>query len=251
MIGNNVTSLLRDAYERTAQRFPNFITQRSELRIELPLKANQNIYPFQIKQGNTTTDGPNAVLLNDQDAFVLVATQLYVMKQNPSTTPVQYNNSQRFSYPDPQVFVGAPAGKAKEFAALWTIWNGQLAFNTSSLQRIKPIDLYSHLYSPQAQVIPSDDGTLLTITNPTLAEFNGPANDAWVEHQPTILLDGSQNNTFLLTLGSGDITAIDGSYAADGDQDAVTRNYIGLRLLGLLVSEGSMQAKQFEKSWNG
>jgi hypothetical protein len=249
MLTNNNVSLLRAAYERAAARFPNFITQRQELRVELPLKSNQNQYTFQIKQGNTSTDGPNSVLLNDQDAFVLVATQIYVLKQNPTTTPVQYNNAQRFTYPDPQVFVGAPAGQALEYEALWAIWNGNMSFNTSSLQRMKPIDLYSHLYAPQAQVVPSDGGTLLTITNNTLAEFNGPANDAWVEYQPTILLDGSQNNSFIVTLGSGDITAIDGSYAADGDQDAETRNYLGLRLLGLLISEGSMQAKQFEKSW--
>lgn len=248
MIGNNNVSLLRDAYERTAKRFPNFITQRQELRVELPLLPNQNLYSFQIKQGNNSSDGPNSVLLNDQDAFVLVATQIYVMKQNPSTTPVQYNNAQRFSYPDPQVFVGAPAGFAEEWAALLTVWNGQLSFNTSSLQRMKPIDLYSHLYVPQAQVVPPL-ATVLSITNNTLAEFNGPANDAWVEHQPTILFDGSQNNTFVLQLGAGDTTAIDGSYQADGSHDEVTRNYLGLRLLGILISNGAMQAKQFAQAW--
>lgn len=249
MLTNNNTSLLRAAYERAAQRFPNFITQRSELRIELPLQTNQNQYTFQIKQGNSSSDGPNAVLLNDQDAFVLVATQIYVLKQNPSTTPVQYNNAQRFTYPDPQVFVGAPAGFAVEWAALFTIWNGTLSFNTSSLQRLKPIDLYSHLYVPQAQVVPPL-ADVLSITNSTLAEFNGPANDAWMEHQPTILLDGSQNNSFQINLGPGDTQAIDGSYVAGGGRTAETRNYLGLRLLGLLVSEGAMQAKQFEKSWS-
>ena len=248
MLTNNNTSLLRAAYERTAQRFPNFITQRSELRIEQPLQTNQNQYQFQIKQGNSSSDGPNAVLLNDQDAFVLVATQIYVMKQDPTTTPVQYNNAQRFTYPDPQVFVGAPASNAVEWAALFTIWNGQLSFNTSSLQRMKPIDLYSHLYVPQAQVVPPL-ADVLSITNSTLAEFNGPANDAWVEHQPTILLDGSQQNSFLITLGAGDTQAIDGSYVAGGGRTADTRNYLGIRLLGLLVAEGAMQAKQFEKSW--
>ena len=248
MLTNNNTSLLRAAYERAAQRFPNFITQRSELRIEQPLQSNQNQYQFQIKQGNSTSDGPNSVLLNDQDAFVLVATQIYVIKQDPTTTPVQYNNAQRFTYPDPQVFVGAPAANAVEWAALFTIWNGQLSFNTSSLQRMKPIDLYSHLYVPQAQVVPPL-ADVLSITNSTLAEFNGPANDAWVEHQPTILLDGSQQNSFLIILGAGDTQAIDGSYVAGGGRTADTRNYLGIRLLGLLVSEGAMQAKQFEKSW--
>ena len=248
MLTNNNTSLLRAAYERAAQRFPNFITQRSELRIEQPLQSNQNQYQFQIKQGNSTSDGPNSVLLNDQDAFVLVATQIYVIKQDPTTTPVQYNNAQRFTYPDPQVFVGAPAANAVEWAALFTIWNGQLSFNTSSLQRMKPIDLYSHLYVPQAQVVPPL-ADVLSITNSTLAEFNGPANDAWVEHQPTILLDGSQQNSFLIILGAGDTQAIDGSYVAGGGRTADTRNYLGIRLLGLLVAEGAMQAKQFEKSW--
>lgn len=250
MVGNNVQSLLRGAYERVAAKFPNFIIQRSELRLEQQLQANQNQYQFQFKQGNNSTDGPNAVLLNDQDAFVLVATQLYVMKRNPSSTPVQYNNAQRFTYPEPQVFVGAPANRATEYQALWTIWNGTLVFNTNSLQRMKPIDAYSHLYAPQAQVVPADGGTLITLANNTVAEFNGPANDAWVEHQPTILFDGQQNNTFIHTLGAGDILAIDGSYAADGDQDATDRNYLGLRLLGLLIANGAQAAKQFASSWN-
>lgn len=250
MLSNNNTSLLRGAYERTAAKFNKFIIQRSELRLEQQLQANQNRYTFQFKQGNNSTDGPNAVLLNDQDAFVLVATQLYVIKYDPTDTPVPYNNSQRFTYPDPQVFVGAPAGRAAEWQALFTIWNGTMVFNTNSLQRMKAIDLYSHLYAPQAQVVPSDDGTLLTLVNPTLAQFNGPANDAWVEHQPTILFDGQQNNTFEINLGSGDTLAIDGSYAADGGQDATGRNFLGLRLLGLLVANGAMAAKQFANSWN-
>lgn len=250
MLTNNNVSLLRGAYERTASKFPNFIVQRSELRLEQQLQANQNQYTFQFKQGNNSTDGPNAILLNDQDAFVLVATQLYVMKYNPSGTPVPYNNQQRFTYPEPQVFVGAPAARATEFQALWTIWNGSMVFNTNSLQRLKPFDLYSHLYAPQAQVVPSDDGTLLTLVNNTVAEFNGPANDAWVEHQPTILFDGTQNNTFVLTLGAGDTLAIDGSYAADGGQDATGRNFLVLRLLGLLIANGAMSAKQFANNWN-
>lgn len=249
MVGNNVTSLLRGAYERTAQKFPNFIIQRSELRLEQQLQANQNRYTFQYKQGNNSTDGPNAVLLNDQDAFVLVATQLYVIKYDPSDTPVPYNNSQRFTYPDPQVFVGAPAGRQEEWQSLFTIWNGTMVFNTNSLQRMKAIDLYSHLYVPQAQVVPIL-ADVLSITNATLAEFNGPANDAWVEHQPTILFDGQQNNTFEINLGSGDTLAIDGSFEADGSQDATTRNYLGLRLLGLLVANGAMASKQFASSWN-
>ncbi len=249
MLTNNNTSLLRGAYERVSAKFPNFIIQRQELRLEQQLLTNQNQYTFQFKQGNNSTDGPNAVLLNDQDAFVLLATQLYVMKRNPTGTPIPYNNAQRFTYPEPEVFVGAPAGKPTEYEALWTIWNGTMVFNTNSLQRMKPLDLYSHLYAPQAQVIPPLDA-VLSITYPTIAEFNGPANDAWVEHQPTILFDGQQNNTFVITIGAGNTAAIDGSYAADGGQDATGRNYLGLRLLGLLVANGAMAAKQFSSNWN-
>lgn len=246
----NINQLLRGAFERSRDKFPNFIIQRMEFRLELPLRTNQNSYSFTLKQGSATSDGPNSVLLNDQDAFVLLATRLYAMKQNPSTTPVQYNNSQRFTYPEPQVFVGAPAGQATEYQSLWTLWNGQLSFKTGSLERIKPIDTYSHLYIPQAQVIPNDDN-FNPLTAPSLAEFNGPNSQmfGYVEHQPTILLDGSQNNIFTVTLGSGDISGIDGSYLANGDQGAVTRNYIGLNLLGLLIMEGSTAAKRFDKSW--
>jgi hypothetical protein len=244
-------SLLRAAFDRARAKFPNFIVQRQELRIENLLQPNQNQYQFQLKQGNSTSDGPVNILLNDEDAFVLVATMLYVKKQNTTAVPNQYANSQPFTYPEPQVFVGTPAGQAQEWQALFTIWNGRLSFKTGSLERIKPMDTLSHLYVPAAQVIPADDGTLLTLANNTLAEFNGPniENFAWVEQQPTLLVDGKQNNVFTLQLGSGDTTAIDGSYAADGDQDAVPRNVVGLRCLGLLIQNGASEAKRYESSW--
>ena len=241
--------MFRAAFERTRAKFPNFIVQRSHLRMELPLRSNTTTYQFQMKQGSFTTDGPNPVLLNDNDAFVLLGFFPYVMKQNPSSTPPQYNNSQRFTYPDPQVFVGAPAGQASEWEALLAVWNGQFSFNTQSLVRIKPIDLYPSLYAPAAQVVPA--GATNSLANASLAQFEGPneRHPAFIELQPTLLIDGSQSNVLTVTLGSGDITAIDGSYAADGDQDAVTRNYLGIVAIGLLIQEGSAASKRFATGW--
>lgn len=256
----NKNSLLRAAYERVAALFPDFICQRSELRMERALQNNVSAYTFQVKQGNNTTDGPNQILLNDEDAFVLVATQVYVMKQQlaPAAGPAQYNNTQRFTYPDPQVFTGAPASRAEEWQALFTIWNGQLSFNTGSLQRIKPIDLYSHLYVPQAQVI-NPEAAIEDVaigngrTNPSLAEFGGFAmeNYAWVEHQPTPIFDGKQNNSFTIGLGSGDLLAIQGNYTAAGVLDnTLPSNVLGLRALGILIANGAAEMKRFKESWD-
>lgn len=244
------TTSLRATYERTAAKFPKFIINRHVLRMEQPLAQNQSAYKFQMKQGNFSTDGPNQVLLNDDDAFVIAGLSIGIVKRNTSTTPPQWANNQLFTYPDPEYFVGAPAGSPFEYQALLTIFAGTLQFNTASLLRIKPHDTSDYLMVPRAQVVPpvADVNNLL---NPTLPEFGGRGDTSrsYLEIQPTPLIDGDQQNEFTLSLGAGSYVGIDGSYAADGDQDATSRNYVVVRVLGFLIAQGSASAKRFAEEW--
>ena len=243
-------SALRAAYERTAAKFPKFIINRHVLRMEQLLAPNQSTYRFQMKQGNTSTDGPNQVLLNDDDAFVLVGLSIGIVKHDLTTSPPQYGNFQLFTYPDPEVFVGAPAGSPFEYQSLLCIWNGTLQFNTASLLRIKPHDTSDYLMVPREQVTPpvADVNDLL---NPTLPEFGGRGDTSrsYIEIQPTPLIDGQMQNEFTLNLGAGNYTGIDGSYTSAGAATATSRNWLVLRAYGLLIAQGSTAAKQFTESW--
>ena len=135
----------------------------------------------------------------------------------------------------------APAGRAVEWQALLTIWNGKLSFKTGSLERIKPTDTNEFMFAPAG----ADQAATVISSRRAF----GQENQGWVEQQPLFLLDGSQNNQFSLDLGSGDILAIDGSYVAGGGQTATSRNILVLSVLGINIANGAEAAKRFAQSW--
>ena len=227
---------LRDAYSRVKSLFPNYIISKQVLRVEEQLANNKSNYQFQLKQGNSSTDGPLENLLNQNDAFVLCALALGIKKQDTSTSPPRYGNYQPFFFPNPNVFVGAPAGQATESSALLTVYNGQINFATGSVERMKFMDTNQFLMVPQDRDI--NDG--LAVQN--------AVNTPWSEVQPNFLIDGEQNNQFNLNLGAGDITAIDGRYTSGGAATATARNVLVLFALGLIIHNGSAAVKQ-AKGW--
>lgn len=232
---------LRGAFDRAKVDFPKFVMSRQVLRVEEPLANNKTTYTFQLKQGNNSTDGPLENLLNDADAFVMCAVAIGIKKQDTTLTPPWYGNFQVYNYPPQATFVGAPAGRAVEWQALLTIWNGKLSFKTGSLERIKPTDTNEYLFAPAG----ADQAATVISSRRAF----GQDNQGWVEQQPLFLLDGSQNNQFTLDLGSGDILAIDGSYVAGGGQTATSRNILVLSVLGINIANGAEAAKRFAQSW--
>lgn len=234
-------TILRSAYDRAKLVFPEFVISRQVLRVEEPLANNKTNYSFQLKQGNSSTDGPLENLLNDSDAFVVCAVAIGIKKQDTTLTPPWYGNYQVYNYPPQATFVGAPASRAVEWQALLTIWNGKLSFRTGSLERMKPTDTNEYLFAP-----PGADQAATVISN--RRQF-GPETQGWVEQQPFLLLDGAQNNQFNLELGGGDILAIDGAYTSGGAATATSRNILVLSVLGLNIANGAEAAKRFAKSW--
>lgn len=232
---------LRATFERTKAVFPNFVISRQVLRVEESLSPNKSEYSFQLKQGNSSTDGPLENLLNDSDAFVMTHLMIGIKKQDTTLTPPWYGNYQVYNYPPQATFVGAPANKAVEWQTLLTIWNGKLSFRTGSLERIKPTDTNEYLFAPAA----ADQAATVISSRRGL----GDNSQGWVEQEATLLLDGSQNNEFRLQLGSGDITAIDGSWTSGGAQTATSRNIVVLMALGLNIANGAESAKRFAQSW--
>lgn len=250
---------LRATYERAQAKFPEFQIQTQVLRREIPLNNTRNGYAISLKAGqgnNPFGDSGSEIFLDQNDAFVMCGLSVAVKKQDTTLSPAQYGNFPLFTYPDPQYFIGAPAGQAIESAALMCIWNGTLSFRTNVLQRIKAMDTSKFLFTPPTQVknaIATDADTYPGNgqTQQSLPEYGGWdwESQGFIELQPTMLLDGAENNQFELGLGNGSITAIDGSYAADGDRDATSRNVVVLRAYGLLIPDGSKAAKKFADSW--
>lgn len=232
---------LRDTFERTRAQFPKFVISRQVLRVEEALSVNKSSYDFQLKQGNSSTDGPLENLLNDSDAFVMTHVAIGIKKQDATLSPPWYGNFQVYNYPPQATFVGAPAGAAVEWQALLTIWNGKLSFKTGSLERIKPTDTNEYLFAPAGA-----DQVATVISS---RRAFGDQNQGWVEQQATLLIDGSQNNVFTLNLGPGNVTAIDGSWTSGGAQTATSRNVLVLSVLGLLIANGAESSKRFFAAW--
>jgi hypothetical protein len=234
---------LRSAFERAQAKFPGNVISRGVIRLEQALDAQKNQYTFKVKDGSTSgTEGANQIKLSDNDAFVLVAIALGIKRQDGTNTGTQ----PIYTYPDPQVFTGAPASQPKEYEALLTAFNGQLSFTTGTVQRIKPLDTADFLMVPGDQVIKQASPAI----NDSLPPF-GPSHQerGFIEIQPTILLDGAQANDFTLTLGAGNLTGITGQYTAAGATTNTHRNYMVLRLLGFFVHEGAASAKRLVNEW--
>lgn len=231
-------SLLRGAVERTQALFPKFVISRQVLRMEQSLASNKSEYKFQMKQGNNSVDPPLSVLLNDSDAFVLCGISIGIKKQDTSKTPQWIGNYTVYNYVNSAIFVGVPAGQATEAQSLECIYNGKLSFRTGSLERIRPTDTREYKMAPDIQTA-------------TISPFGGFGDfgRAYVEQQPTLLVDGSQNNEFTLQLGAGDYTGISGVYTSGGAATATALNVVVLECLGLIVQNGAQAAKRFLDSW--
>ncbi len=236
-----MNSLLRNAFERAKLQFPKFVISRQVLRVEENLANNKTNYDFQLKQGNSSTDGPLENLLNDSDAFILLAVAIGIKKQDTTLTPPWYGNYNVYNYPPQAIFNGAPAARAVEWQALMTIWNGKLTFKTGSLERIKPTDTNEYLFAPGG----ADQASTVISSRRAV----GQESQGWVEQQGQLVLDGSQNNQFSLNLGSGDILAIDGVYTSGGAATNTAKNVVVLSCLGLNIANGAQAAKRFAESW--
>lgn len=240
---SSIAQQLRAAYERTAAKFPGNVINRATLRLEQVLDLQKNQYLFKVKEGATYgVEGGVQLKLNDNDAFVLVALAIGIRRQDGTN----YGTEEIYTYPDPQIFTGAPASKPKEFEALLSIYNGQLSFKTGTVDRIKGMDTSDFLYTPADQVIKQASPAI----NDTLPAFGPtPEGRGYQELQPTILLHGKQSNEFTLTLGGGDLTGIDGRYTAAGAATNTFRNVVVLRLLGFLIHNGAQSADAMVDSW--
>lgn len=237
----------RAAYGRTSRWIQDhtnldpseYIISESTLRVEQVLAANRNNYTFDLYEGSASTDRPLETKLNRNDLFFVTHLALLIGKMDESTSPKQYANFPLFTHPDPNYFVGAPVGVPKEFQALEAVYNGVITFLTANVERFGPFLTSNLKVIPEAQFQIADGNQV----NNEYPQW-GPTTAARGFHRvtPNLVVDGQQTNKFVLTLGSGNIAAIEG--AVNGANQAVnTRNFLALLLHGFRVVNAGQAAK--------
>lgn len=230
-------SRVREALQAAGMGDPNkYIIQPKTLRVEQLLSTTRDTYEFQLYE-TPGAGRDQEIKLNRNDMFFISAIAVYVYKQNTSTTPAQYANTQKFTYPDTNFFPGAAGGTTPfEWMCLYLVWRGKLSLFTDPVQRIKDLDTSHMMYVPRRQYLES---AFVGITSDTYPEF-GPEMQArgFFELPAMPALYGQQNNRLSLELGSGDKSVIDGAVDAAGNS-VNTRNVLQIALHGFNVENGA------------
>jgi len=213
----------------------DYVISPHTLRLERRAVAGQNAYSFDFYQ-NPGADRPQEHKLNRNDVLAITEIALGVTKEDTSTTPPRYGNYPLFTFPDPVFFLGVPTAPAlTEAQCLETIYNGKLSLKTNNTDRL-PSLLTSHLrYRPQS----ASTGALHPEYGPSLPERG------FFPIEPQLILNGQQNNTATLEIGSGETAAIAGGINAS-NVAVNTRNVIVLLVHGFLISEAAEAALRWQ-----
>jgi len=227
-----VEALMKDANPGV-----DFIINRACLRVEQALAASKNKYSFDLYE-NPGSDRQLERKLNRNDLFVITDIALVLTKYNP--TSGDYANYPLLTFPDPNYFVGLSGG-VNEYESLRPIYNGEITITTKPVERLEGFLTSNLLFVPEKQ-------TFLTAgsqVNDEPAMF-GPTHQerGFFNLQPNIILDGQENNTIELTLGTGQTTLIAGGYDNSGNALA-TRNAVVFMALGFEVKNGAQKVNRW------
>ena len=233
--------MTRADYNRVLEKVgSNFIINQKTLRLEHELNPSINSYRFELSE-NKGSDRPLEIKLNKNDTFFLTHLALGIVRQDTSTTPKQYANFPIFTYPDSNYFTGDDTSNPEEFRALEALYNGLLSVKTSPTERLRDFATNMFKYVPER-------GYLVAAGSQTEDEY--PQYGANLEEKgffkltPNIILNGQENNSFDLTLGSGNTALIDGHVNAS-NAAVNTRNVVVLQMHGFEVVNGATAASRW------
>jgi len=218
----------------------DFIINRSALRLEQVLSASRNKYSFDLYE-NSASDRPLERKLNRNNLFIIDHIALLLSKYDP--VALDYGNYRLHTFPDPNYFSGLSGG-VNEWESLWPIYNGLATITTKPVERLIDFATSNLLYVPEKQTLLITGDQL----NDEPAMF-GPTHQqrGFFSLQPNIILDGQENNTIELTLGSGQTTLIAGGF--DNSGVAVdTRNVAVFMVLGYEVQNGAQKVNRWTAS---
>lgn len=246
------TDITRGDYKRVINKVlggpqaeERFIVNQKTLRVEALLTAARNSYNFNLYE-NPGADRPQEVKLNRNNLFVMTHIALNLTKQNTEENPAQYGNFPLFTSPDPNYFSGENGTDPAEYLALENVYNGALTISTKPVERLSAFVANLLRYMPnRGYMLPNDTETIPGQINPEWPEY-GPT----MEHRgffkltPNIILDGKEDNSIRLDLGSGNTVNIAG--ATNAAEEAVdTRNVLVFLLHGFEVVNGAQAANRW------
>lgn len=237
-----VMQQMLDQRIQRAGLFPDgFVIQPQQLRIHTLLKPGTTSYNFDFKNG-AITNYPMDVLLTQNDRFYAHSVGIQILKQNVTDSVQNYGTEQRFTYPDPNFFVGANGGtNLPEANALYTIYNGVVAMKSNVVEYAQKMTLERCLYVPER--------TYQKQASPQI-------NDEYPEYGTTlerrgfffmgdfVNINGQNQNSATITLAPGDTALIDGHLNNAGEA-VTTRNVLCFMLEGFLVVEGAASQQKY------
>jgi hypothetical protein len=202
----------------------------SVLKIGAYLAPGQSTYVFNIRKG---VDSPisGESKLDQTDAFAVTGLSIRFSKVDFSAGAYSnHGNYPAFTYPDPNYFNGAGTGATPpkpEWQGLQTVVNGNMQVNVGG-------DIV--VDGTAASLMTFNPAATYTATPLALPQIGG---ESLNEHgffmlTPQYILDGGQDNSFVLTVAPGDRTLIDGNLTSAGAA-ATTRNILWLFVLGYKV----------------
>jgi len=208
----------------------NFNVYNHTLRLEQFLEPNKTNYTFQISEqdGNPLA---TEIRLNRNDLFYIAGICVALQKidsDNVSRYPV-------LNYPDIAIFSGDNTTNLVEHEALETVYNGQMTFTTSSVEKVRDMNTNQFRSVPETQGVGAGVGTAFSYTTYPEGELY------FIPSTPMNILDGSKDNKIAFTLGGGDTAVIDGNVDSGNNPDT-RRNKLIIFLAGWRVDDGSLGA---------
>lgn len=213
-----------------------FIINEKTLRLEAPLSATRSSYNLDLFE-NRGSDRPLEEKLNRNDLFFLTHIAMGVAQQD--TTSGHYANFPVYFHGDQNVFVGNDGGgnpESLEAYCIESLYNSKITIKTSPVERLKDFLTVNFRYVPEQ---------VANTTAKTSGQF-GPSMEArgFYPLNPNIIIDGYDNNTVELELGTGGYTNIAGGINAS-NVAVDTSNVLVFLLHGFVAINGARKIGQY------
>lgn len=223
----------------------NFIIQPFSSFIEVELEAQKESYKFDFYQSNIGALRPTEIRVNRNDLFFINRIGLMIYKQDVITDPSNPNyNYPIFTYPDPSYFTGNDGANLEEWQALLNVYDGQIDINTDPVKRIE------NLSTKNFYQVPRDQQVLDPSAAAPAPGLNNVSLPAWDDEQGMLdlgysfIIDGSENNNAVLTLGQGNRSQIAG-LVDSANAPVNTRNVLRLVLDGFKVNNAATKVNRW------
>lgn len=202
------------------------------LKIAQIFENGKSALTFNLKDGFKSTEKGIApqILLGENDIFVMSGIGLMIQRVVEAGGKYYFGNSRAFSYPDPQIFLGAAVapGIMKENECLEAAYQGHITLNTGQVERMPALSASFFRIAPETQF----NATAKT----------EPSTPGLVCRDTTVnyYLSGKQTNRVDWTFAEGDTSVIAGPSGV--------KNFAWLYCAGFTIIDGA-QSPELLSDW--